>query len=151
MSTNDPSGILTEPTGCPPRRRGTPGPRPGSGHQSLGVWWPPPRAGMTVQEVADRVEVHRTIAHRLLATLTDHHLTARWTGQPIPGRWRVDRIGQWSAIAPCATPPCRSTRELAEELQSTVALLVREGEDAASAIAVATPVSAAYHLAFRNG
>ena len=34
-------------------------------------------AGMTVQEVADRLEVHRTIAHRLLATLTDHHLIAR--------------------------------------------------------------------------
>src|SRR5437763_14360300 len=33
--------------------------------------------GMTVQEVADRLEVHRTIAHRLLATLTDHHLVAR--------------------------------------------------------------------------
>ena len=33
--------------------------------------------GMTVQEVADRLEVHRTIAHRLLATLADHHLIAR--------------------------------------------------------------------------
>ena len=33
--------------------------------------------GMTVQEVADRLEVHRTIAHRLLATLADHHLVAR--------------------------------------------------------------------------
>src|SRR6185312_17286329 len=33
--------------------------------------------GMTVQEVADRLEVHRTIAHRLLATLAEHHLIAR--------------------------------------------------------------------------
>ena len=33
--------------------------------------------GLTVQEVADRLEVHRTIAHRLLATLADHHLIAR--------------------------------------------------------------------------
>ena len=41
-------------------------------------------------------------------------------------------------------------RELAEELQSTVALLVREGEEVVG-IAVATPVSATYHLAFRAG
>src|SRR5689334_1484700 len=33
--------------------------------------------GMTVQEVANRLDVHRTIAHRLLATLADHHLIAR--------------------------------------------------------------------------
>src|SRR5690242_21637371 len=33
--------------------------------------------GLTVQEVADRLDVHRTIAHRLLGTLTDHHLVAR--------------------------------------------------------------------------
>ena len=33
--------------------------------------------GLTVQEVADRLEVHRTIAHRLLATLADHHLISR--------------------------------------------------------------------------
>ena len=33
--------------------------------------------GMTIQEVADRLAVHRTIAHRLLGTLADHHLIAR--------------------------------------------------------------------------
>ena len=41
-------------------------------------------------------------------------------------------------------------RELAEELQSTVVLLVREGEEVVG-IAMASPVSAAYHLAFRAG
>ena len=41
-------------------------------------------------------------------------------------------------------------RELADELESTVALLVREGEEVV-AIAVATPTKAAYHLAFRTG
>jgi DNA-binding IclR family transcriptional regulator len=41
-------------------------------------------------------------------------------------------------------------RELAEELESTVALLVREGDEVV-AIAVATPTQAAYHLAFRTG
>ena len=33
--------------------------------------------GMTVQQVAERLDVHRTIAHRLLATLAAHHLIAR--------------------------------------------------------------------------
>jgi len=33
--------------------------------------------GMTVQDVADGLGVHRTIAHRLLATLADHRLIAR--------------------------------------------------------------------------
>ena len=33
--------------------------------------------GLTVQDVADRLGVHRTIAHRLLATLSDHRLVAR--------------------------------------------------------------------------
>jgi len=105
--------------------------------------------GMTVQEVADRLEVHRTIAHRLLATLTDHHLTARGPDN----RFRAG--GGLTALASGVQSTLRDTavpimRELAEELQSTVALLVREGEEVV-AIAVATPVSAAYHLAFRTG
>src|SRR5688572_230208 len=33
--------------------------------------------GLTVQDVADRLEVHRTIAHRLLATLAEHRLVNR--------------------------------------------------------------------------
>jgi DNA-binding IclR family transcriptional regulator len=105
--------------------------------------------GMTVQQVADRLEVHRTIAHRLLATLTDHHLVARGPD----GRFRAG--GGLVALAGGLQSTLRDTavpimRELAEELQSTVALLVREGEEVVG-IATATPVSAAYHLAFRTG
>src|SRR6478735_5077405 len=33
--------------------------------------------GLSVEEVADRLEVHRTIEHRLLATLAEHHLISR--------------------------------------------------------------------------
>jgi DNA-binding IclR family transcriptional regulator len=106
-------------------------------------------AGMTVQEVADRLEVHRTIAHRLLATLTDHRLVARGPDN----RFRAG--GGLVALAAGLQSTLRDTavpimRELAEELQSTVALLVREGEEVVG-IATAAPVSAAYHLAFRSG
>lgn len=105
--------------------------------------------GMTVQDVADRLDVHRTIAHRLLATLADHRLVARGPDN----RFRAG--GGLAALAGGLQTTLRDTavpimRELAEELQSTVALLVREGEEVV-AIAVATPVSAAYHLAFRTG
>jgi DNA-binding IclR family transcriptional regulator len=105
--------------------------------------------GMTMQEVADRLEVHRTIAHRLLATLTDHHLIARGPD----GRFRAG--GGLAALAGGLQSTLLDTalpimRELAEELESTVALLVREGEEVVG-IAVATPTKAAYHLAFRAG
>jgi DNA-binding IclR family transcriptional regulator len=105
--------------------------------------------GMTVQEVADRLEVHRTIAHRLLATLADHHLIARGPDN----RFRAG--GGLAALASGLQNTLQDTalpimRELAEELESTVALLVREGEEVVG-IAVATPVKASYHLAFRAG
>ena len=41
-------------------------------------------------------------------------------------------------------------RKLAEELESTVVLLVREGEEVVG-IAVAAPTKSTYHLAFRTG
>jgi len=105
--------------------------------------------GMTVQEVADRLEVHRTIAHRLLATLADHHVVARGPDN----RFRAG--GGLAALANGLQSTLRETalpimREVAEELQSTVVLLVREGEEVVG-IAVASPVSATYHLAFRAG
>ena len=93
--------------------------------------------GMTVQEVADRLEVHRTIAHRLLATLADHHLIARGPDN----RFRAG--GGLIALASGLQSTLRDTampimRELAEELESTVVLLVREGEEVVG-IAVAAP------------
>src|SRR6476661_4945194 len=105
--------------------------------------------GLSVQEVADRLAVHRTIAHRLLATLADHHLIARGPDN----RFRAG--GGLTALAGGVQSALRDTsmpimRELADELESTVALLVREGEEVV-AIAVATPTKAAYHLAFRTG
>ncbi len=105
--------------------------------------------GLTVAEVADRLDVHRTIAHRLLATLSDHHLVTRGTD----GRFRAGggltalAQGVQSTLRDLATP---IMRELADELESTVALLIREGEEAV-AVSVASPTTPSYHLAFRAG
>src|SRR3954467_13192603 len=78
--------------------------------------------GMTIQEVADQLEVHRTIAHRLLGTLTDHHLIARGPDN----RFRAG--GGLTALASGVQTTLRDTampimRELAEELESTLVLL----------------------------
>jgi DNA-binding IclR family transcriptional regulator len=105
--------------------------------------------GMTIQEVADQLEVHRTIAHRLLATLADHHLIARGSDS----RFRAG--GGLTALASGLQSTLRDTampimRELAEELESTLVLLVREGEEVVG-IATAAPTKGAYHLAFRTG
>jgi DNA-binding IclR family transcriptional regulator len=105
--------------------------------------------GLTVQEVADRLGVHRTIAHRLLGTLADHHLIARAPDN----RFRAG--GGLIALAAGLQSTLRDTampimRELAEELESTVVLLVREGEEVVG-IAVAAPTNSTYHLAFRTG
>lgn len=105
--------------------------------------------GLSVQEVADRLEVHRTIAHRLLATLAEHHLISR--GQD--NRFRAG--GGLIALAGGLQSTLRDTampimRELAEELESTVVLLIREGEEVVG-IAVAAPTTSTYHLAFRTG
>lgn len=105
--------------------------------------------GLTVAEVGDRLGVHRTIAHRLLATLADHHLIARGPD----GRFRAGggltalAQGVRSTLQDVAVP---IMREVADELESTVALLVREGEEAV-AIVVVAPTKARYHLAFREG
>jgi DNA-binding IclR family transcriptional regulator len=105
--------------------------------------------GLSVQDVADRLEVHRTIAHRLLATLADHHLISRGPDNRFRAGGGLTALagGVLSALRDTAMP---IMRELADELESTVALLVREGEVVVS-IAVATPKNASYHLAFRTG
>ena len=105
--------------------------------------------GLSVQEVADRLGVHRTIAHRLLATLADHHVIARGTDN----RFRAG--GGLIALAGGLASTLRDTampimRELADELESTVVLLVREGDEVVG-IAVASPTNSTYHLAFRAG
>lgn len=105
--------------------------------------------GLTMQEVADSLGVHRTIAHRLLGTLAAHHLVSR--GED--GRFRAG--GGLLALSGGLHDTLRETalpvmRELADELESTVVLLVREGEEVVG-ISVASPTRSTYHLAFRTG
>jgi DNA-binding IclR family transcriptional regulator len=106
-------------------------------------------AGLTVQEVADRVGVHRTIAYRVLLTLAQFHLVAKGDD----GRYRSA-----AGLAALGASYDRSVREnsmptlreLAGELRTTVSLLVAEGEEQV-AIAVVVPANVSYQLSFHEG
>lgn len=105
--------------------------------------------GLTVQEIADQVGVHRTVAYRLLLTLAQFRLIARHDD----GRYRSA-----AGLAVLGSSFDRSLREmsvptlrvLAEKLQTTVSLLVAEGDEQVS-VAVIIPTNVSYQLTFREG
>ncbi len=107
------------------------------------------RAGLTAQEVADSIGVHRTIAYRLLSTLSQFRLVAK--GED--GRYRAA-----AALAVLGASFDNNVRQLslptlralADELGSTVSLLVAEG-DQQVAIAVIVPTNVFYQLSFHEG
>jgi len=106
-------------------------------------------AGLTVQEVADQVGVHRTVAYRLLSTLAQFRLIARHED----GRYRSA-----AGLAVLGSSFDRGLRELslptlralAEELRTTVSLLVAEGDEQVS-VAVIVPNAVSYQLSFHEG
>src|SRR5947209_367215 len=105
--------------------------------------------GLTVQQLADQVGVHRTIAYRLLSTLAQFRLIAK--GED--GRYRPA-----AGLAVLGASFDRNVRQLslptlralADELGTTVSLLVAEG-DQQVAIAVLVPTQVAYQLSFHEG
>lgn len=105
--------------------------------------------GLTVQQVADQIGVHRTIAYRLLATLAQFNLVAR------------DEDGRYRPASGLATLGASfdnnlrrvclpRLRALADELGTTVSLLVAEG-DQQVAVAVIVPTQVSYQLSFHEG
>ena len=105
--------------------------------------------GLTMQELADQVGVHRTIAYRLLTTLSQFRLVAK--GED--GRFRpaaglaVLGASFDHSVRQLSLPTLRA---LADELGTTVSLLVAEG-DQQVAIAVIVPTHVAYQLSFHEG
>ncbi|OJZ72247.1 IclR family transcriptional regulator [Mycobacterium paraffinicum] len=105
--------------------------------------------GLTVQQLADQVGVHRTIAYRLLTTLAEFRLVAK--GED--GRYRPA-----AGLAVLGAAFDRNVRQvslptlrtLADELGTTVSLLIAEG-DQQVAIAVIVPSHVAYQLSFHEG
>lgn len=105
--------------------------------------------GLTVQQVADHIGVHRTIAYRLLSTLAQF----RFIAKAEDGRYRsasglaVLGASFDNGLRQLCLPQLRA---LADELGTTVSLLVAEG-DQQVAIAVIVPTHVAYQLSFHEG
>jgi DNA-binding IclR family transcriptional regulator len=104
---------------------------------------------MTVREVEQLLGVHRSIAYRLLQTLSDFGLVSRGEkGSYLPG-------ARLASLADAYLPSLRESalpfmRRLADDLESTVSLFVEQGSDAV-AIAMTEPTTARHHIAFRPG
>jgi DNA-binding IclR family transcriptional regulator len=102
-----------------------------------------------VQQVAELLGVHRSIAYRLLQTLADFGLAAR-------GRDGVYTPGaRLATLAEAYLPTLRDVaqpvmRALADRLQSTISLFVEQGDEAV-AIALVEPTTATHHIAFKSG
>ncbi len=105
--------------------------------------------GLTVAQVASDIGVHRTIAYRLLSTLAQFRFVAK--GED--GRYRsaaalaVLGASFDNNVRQLCVP---TLRNLADELGTTVSLLVAEG-DQQVAIAVMVPTNVYYQLAFHEG
>ncbi|NLU66566.1 helix-turn-helix domain-containing protein [Streptomyces sp. HNM0574] len=105
--------------------------------------------GLTVTELAGKLDVNRTVVYRLLATLEQHALVRRDAG----GRARVGlgvlRLGRQlqPLVREAALPALRS---LAEEVGATAHLTLVDGSEAL-AVAVVEPSWTDYHVAYRTG
>nr|WP_042374558.1 helix-turn-helix domain-containing protein [Streptacidiphilus neutrinimicus] len=105
--------------------------------------------GLTVTELAARLEVNRTVVYRLLATLEQHGLVRRDVG----GRARVGlgvlRLSHrvHPLLREAALPALRS---LAEDLGATAHLTLVDGSEAL-VVAVVEPSWTDFHVAYRTG
>lgn len=107
------------------------------------------RHGLTVQQVADELGVHRSIAYRLLQTLADFGLAARGSsGAYLPGARLATLADSYLPLLRDVTGPIM--RALADRLQSSISLFVEE-DGQAVAVTIVEPTTANHHLAFRPG
>ena len=105
--------------------------------------------GLSAQDVGDLLGVHRTIAYRLLTTLVDAGLVSR--GQDGKFRGAVGLLqltaGAYHTLRAAAVP---ILRRLANEVGSTVSLLVVENGEAV-ALAVIESETSRYRIVFAEG
>jgi DNA-binding IclR family transcriptional regulator len=105
--------------------------------------------GLTVAELAERLEVDRAVVYRVAATLQARRLVLR----DDEGRLRlgVGLVELARGVAPhlraIALP---ELRRLAEELDATATLTIADGEEAV-ALAVVEPPGSDIHVAYRPG
>lgn len=105
--------------------------------------------GVAPNDLAARLGVHRSIAYRLLQTLVEAGFAVR--GEDGRYRGAVALLGladgAMLGLRAAAVPVLRRT---ADELESTLSLLVAQGRQAV-AVAVVEPRSARYRIVFAEG
>jgi DNA-binding IclR family transcriptional regulator len=105
--------------------------------------------GLTITELAERLEVNRTVVYRLVTTLEQHALVRRDSRSRLHVGLGVLHLA--SAVQPVlrdvAVPVLR---RLAEEVGCTAHLTVADGEEAL-ALAVVEPSWTDFHVSYRVG
>jgi DNA-binding IclR family transcriptional regulator len=105
-------------------------------------------SGLTIQEVAERLDIHRTVASRLLATLVQFQLIARHDGRFRPAANLAVLGASFDSNLRDLSAPV--LRQLADRTQATAALLVAEADEQV-ALSVIVPIGVSYHLSFQEG
>lgn len=107
------------------------------------------RGGLTVTELAARLEVNRTVAYRLVTTLEQHSLVRK----DVRGRLHIGlgMLPLASAVQPVLRDVAAPVlRELAEAVGCTSHLTVADGGQAL-ALAVVEPSWTDFHVSYRVG
>ena len=105
--------------------------------------------GLSVAELAARLDVHRAITYRLLNTLGAHGLVARGVnGHFFLGAGLLALASRFEPLLRSAARPL--LRGLAQDTQAAAFLSLSEGEECV-AIMVAEPEGGILHLAYRVG
>lgn len=105
--------------------------------------------GLTITELAARLDVNRTVVYRLVSTLEQHALVRR----SVRGRLHVGlgMLHLASAVHPLVRDVANPLlRELAESVGCTAHLTVAEGDEAL-ALAVVEPSWTDFHVSYRVG
>lgn len=106
--------------------------------------------GLSVSEIAEALGVHRTVAHRLVRTLEAHRLCRRDDHKRITLGTGLVTLAE-SVEQDLRTLARPILEDLADAVEATAHLVVRESEDEARALMVVEPRRATMHIAFRPG
>lgn len=106
--------------------------------------------GLSVSDIAEGIGVHRTVAHRLIRTLEAHRLCRRDEHKRVSLGAGLVTLSE-SVEQDLRTLARPILEELADTVEATAHLVVRESDTTVRAMMVVEPRRAQVHIAFRPG
>jgi DNA-binding IclR family transcriptional regulator len=108
-----------------------------------------PASPMTIDQLAERLGLHRSVTYRIVRTLEDHLLVRRDAAGRLHPGLGLSALAQSveATLQAAAAPPLAA---LADELGMTAFLVVRERDEAVTVLTV-EPRNAAAHVTYRPG